>query len=68
MPESYAKWQTVKVKLSWYLINEVLDHGDIWMSEGIAPSFLMSVLDGDEWLASGSDHFPPRKESPVPIE
>lgn len=31
-------------------------------------SFLISVLDGDQWLPSSLDRFTPEEEFPVPIE
>jgi hypothetical protein len=36
-------------------------------SEGTAPPFLTSELDGDEWSASRSGRFILRKEAPIPI-
>jgi hypothetical protein len=37
-------------------------------SEGIAPPFLTSALDEDEWLASDSPRFIPGERAPVSIE
>jgi hypothetical protein len=39
----------IKVNLSVGLINYTPRHEDMWVSGGIAPSFLTSVLDGGEW-------------------
>jgi hypothetical protein len=49
------------VKLSLTLIYQAR-HGDVWGSGSIAPPFLISTLDGDEWSASRPDALPPRKE------
>jgi hypothetical protein len=42
----------VKLNLSLYLINEAPRHKDVRESRGIAPTFLISALDGGEWTAS----------------
>jgi hypothetical protein len=42
----------VKIKLSLCLINQAPRHENICGIGGIAPSFLTSALDGDEWSAS----------------
>jgi hypothetical protein len=39
-------------------------HGDVWRSEGAAPPFLNSALNGDEQSASRPDRFNPRGKSP----
>jgi hypothetical protein len=48
---------TVKVNLSLCL-------EDVWGSEGRAPTFLTSALDGGEWLASRPGCFTPGEKSP----
>jgi hypothetical protein len=38
-----------------------------WGSGGIAPSFLISALDGSEWSATGPTRFTVGEGAPVPI-
>jgi hypothetical protein len=53
-----------KVKLSVCLINWALCHEDIWGSGDIAPPFLTSALDGDEWSASRPGCYTPGEVAP----
>jgi hypothetical protein len=46
-----------EAKLSLCLINQAPRHDDVPGSGGIAPSFLTSALDGDEWAASRPGRF-----------
>jgi hypothetical protein len=39
-----------------------------WGSEGIAPAFLTSALDGDEWLASRPGRYIPVKNPRYPLD
>jgi hypothetical protein len=55
----------VEGKLCLCLINEASRHKDVWGSEGIAPPFLTSALDGGEW--SYPCHLTPPKQPLVPI-
>jgi hypothetical protein len=48
----YIKHTTIKVKLSIGMTNLGLLQKHIWDSGGISPTFLLSVLGGDEWLTS----------------
>jgi hypothetical protein len=51
-----AKRSKVKVKLSLCSINSASRYENIWGSGGIAPSFLISALDGGKWSASRFTH------------
>jgi hypothetical protein len=42
--------------------------GKIGVVEVYFHSFLISALDGDEWLNSCHDHFTPQQRTPVSIE
>jgi hypothetical protein len=53
-----------KAKLSLGLINWESCHKDIWGSGGIAPPFVTSALDGDEWSASGCNRYIPGENAP----
>jgi hypothetical protein len=39
-------------------------HEDVIGNEGIVPPFLISALDGGEWLASHSSHLTPQGKNP----
>jgi hypothetical protein len=64
LSESYRVEITGKVI---HVLNGALRHEDVCESEGIAPPFLTSVLDGGEWLASCPCRFTSGKEPPVLI-
>jgi hypothetical protein len=58
------KWNIVKVKI------EAPRHEDVWGSGCIAPPFLASALDGDNWSASRPGRFSSpstRERAPVSI-
>jgi hypothetical protein len=56
------------VKLSLCLIHYATRHEGLWGNTVIAPVFLASVLDEEEWSASRPGHFIPGERGPVPIE
>jgi hypothetical protein len=60
------KKKTGKVKVKWYLglINNAPLYDEIWRSEGIAPPFLTSALDGVEWPASRPRRFTSGETAP----
>jgi hypothetical protein len=58
---------TVKLKVSLCLIKHC--HEDMCGSGGIAPPFLTSALDEDEWSAPRPDRFVPRgRSSQYPLD
>jgi hypothetical protein len=50
----------VKVKLPLCSITTPTLHEDVWEEWGIAPQFLTSALDGNEWSALRCNHFTPQ--------
>jgi hypothetical protein len=46
------------------LLGEALCHEDKWGSGGLAPLFLTSALDGDEWSAPHHGRFTPGVKAP----
>jgi hypothetical protein len=59
----YGKGKVVPVRN-----NQALRHEDIWESEGMAPPFLISGLDGGEWLASSPGRFTRGKNHRYPLD
>jgi hypothetical protein len=54
----------IKVKLSLWLNNYAQRREDIWRSRGIAPLFLTSALDEDEYTAPRPGSLNPRYGTP----
>jgi hypothetical protein len=55
---------TVTLKLSSYLVNQVLRHKEVSGIGIIAPSFLTWELGGGEWSASCPDRLTPGERAP----
>jgi hypothetical protein len=62
---SYTAWPNRKSQ-GKAVLNQALRHGDVWGRGGIAPPFLTSAVDEDEWSASRPDRFTPGKKFTVP--
>jgi hypothetical protein len=55
--------------LSLCLNKQAPRYEDVWASEGIAPTFSTSALDGGDWSASRPRRFSPQEKSPrLPLD